>query len=50
MEEETSTSPIAGRTPWPASLRALEEQKEKEKEGEKRELEATRPPQEQQYQ
>jgi len=46
MEEEVSTSLILGRTPWPASLRALEEQKEKEKEVEERELEATRPPQE----
>ena len=48
MEEEASTSLISGRTPWPAGLRALEEQKEKEKEGEEWEREATRPPQEQQ--
>ena len=50
MEEEASTSLIAGRTPWPAGLRALEEQKEKEKEGEEREREATRQPQERQQQ
>jgi len=47
MEEEASTSLISGWTPWPAGLRALEEQKEKEKEEEEREREATRLPQEQ---
>ena len=47
MEEEASTSLIAGRTPWPASLRALEEQKKKEEE-EEREREATGQPQDQQ--
>jgi len=46
MEEEASTSLIAGRTPWPAGLRALEEQKKKEEEEEQREREATRQPQE----
>ena len=47
MEEEASTSLIAGRTPWPAGLRALEEQKKKEEEEEEREREATGQPQEQ---
>jgi hypothetical protein len=44
MEEEASTSLIAGRTPWPAGLRALEEQKKKEEEEEEREREATGQP------
>ena len=49
MEEDPSTSLIAGRTPWPAGLRTLEEQKKKEEEDEEREREreATRQPQEQ---
>ena len=34
MEEDASTSLIAGRTPWPAGLRVLEEQKKKEEEEE----------------
>ena len=46
MEEEASTSLIAGRTPWPAGLRALEEQKKKEEE-EEREREAMGQPQDQ---
>jgi len=46
MDEEVSTSLVAGRTPWPASLRALEEQKKKEEE-EERERKARRQPQEQ---
>jgi len=46
MDEEASTSLVAGRTPWPAGLRALEEQKKKEKE-EEQECEARRQPQEQ---
>ena len=50
MEEETSTSHVAGRTPWPAGLRALEEQREKEKEEEEREHGETRQPQEEQRQ
>jgi len=48
MEEEASTSLVVGRTPWPAGLRALEEQKKKEEEEEERERGATRQPQEQQ--
>jgi len=47
MEEEASTSLIAGRTPWPAGLHALEEQKKKEEEEEEREREATGQPQDQ---
>ena len=43
MEEETSTSHFAGRTPWPAGLRALEEQRKMEEEEEERERKATRP-------
>jgi len=50
MEDEASTSLISGRTPWPAGLRALEEQKEKEEEEGERVREATRQPQEQQQQ
>ena len=50
MEEEASTSFAAERTPWPAGLRALEEQKKKEEEVEEREREATRQPQQQQEQ
>ena len=49
MEEETSISHVVGRTPWPAGLRTLEEQKKKEEE-ERREREATRPSLEQQQQ
>jgi len=49
MEEEASTSHVEGRTPWPAGLRALEEQREKEGE-EERECGATRQPQEEQRQ
>ena len=47
MEEDVSTSLITGWTPWPAGLRALEEQKKKEEEEEEREHEATWQPQEQ---
>jgi len=32
MDEEASTSLIAGRTPWPAGLRSIEEQRKKEEE------------------
>jgi hypothetical protein len=46
MDEEASTSLVAGRTPWPAGLRALDEQKKKEEE-EERECEARWQPQEQ---
>jgi len=46
MDEEASTSLVVGRTPWPAGLRALEEQKKKGEE-EEREREARRQPQEQ---
>jgi len=46
MDEEASTSLVVGRTPWPAGLRTLEEQKKKEEE-EEREREARRQPQEQ---
>ena len=42
MEEEASTPNVAGRIPWPAGLRALEEQRKMEEE-EEREREATRP-------
>jgi len=48
MEEETSTSHVAGWTPWPAGLRALEEKREMEKEEEERERGATQQPQEEQ--
>ena len=48
MEEEASTSHVAGRITWPAGLRALEEQKKKVEE--EREREAARQPQEQQQQ
>jgi len=47
MEEETSTSHVAGPTPWPAGLRTLEEQKKKREEDEEREREAARQPREQ---
>jgi len=43
MDEEASTSLIAGRMPWLAGLHALEEQKKKEEE-EEREREAGRQP------
>ena len=45
MDEEAPTSLIAGRTPWPASLRSIEEQKEEEEE--EREQETRRQLQEQ---
>jgi len=32
MDEEAQTSLIAGRTPWPAGLRSIEEKKKKEEE------------------
>jgi len=32
MDEEAQTSLVAGRTPWPAGLRSIEEQKRKEEE------------------
>ena len=32
MDEEASTSLVAGRTPWPASLRSIKEQRKKEEE------------------
>jgi len=41
MEEDASTSLLAGRTPWPAGLHALEEQKKKEEEEEEQVREAT---------
>jgi len=44
MEEDASTSILAGRTSWPAGLHALEEQKKKEEEEEERGREATRQP------
>jgi len=37
MDEEAQTSLVAGRTPWPAGLRSLEEQKKKEEEERKQE-------------
>jgi len=46
MDEEASTSFVAERTPWPASLRTLEEQRKKEEE-EEWEREARQQPQEQ---
>ena len=49
MEEEASTPNVAGRTPWPAGLRALEAQR-KMVEEEGREREATQPSLEQQQQ
>jgi len=47
MEEEASTSHVAGPIPRPAGLRTLEEQKKKREEDEEREREAARQPQEQ---
>jgi len=32
MDEEAQTSLVATRTPWPAGLRSIEEQKKKEEE------------------
>jgi len=32
MDEEAQTSLVARRTPWPAGLRSIEEQKKKEEE------------------
>jgi hypothetical protein len=32
MDEEVETSPVAKRTPWPAGLRSVEEQRKKEEE------------------
>ena len=49
MEEEASTPNVAGRTPWPASLRALETQRKMEEE-EARDREAEQPSLEQQQQ
>jgi hypothetical protein len=34
MDEEAQTSLVAGRTPWPAGLRSIEEQKKREEERE----------------
>jgi hypothetical protein len=34
MEEEASTSHVAGLTPWPTGLRALEKQRKKREEDE----------------
>jgi len=45
MDEEAQTSLVAGRTPWLAGLRSLEEQKKKEEE--EREQETRRQLQEQ---
>jgi len=45
MDKEAQTSLVARRTPWPAGLRSIEEQKKKEKE--KREQETRRQLQEQ---
>jgi len=46
MDEEVQTSPVAKRTPWPARLRSIEEQRKKE--GEEREQETRQLPQEEQ--
>ena len=46
MDEEAQTSLVARRTPWPAGLRSIEEQKKKEEE-EEREQETRRQLQEQ---
>jgi len=43
MDEEAQTSLAANRTPWPAGLRSVEEQRKKEEE---REQETRRQPQE----
>jgi len=32
MDKEVETSPVAKRTPWPARLRSVEEQRKKEEE------------------
>ena len=48
MDEEASTSLVAGRTPWPAGLRSIEEQRKKEEE-EEREQETRRQLQEQEH-
>jgi len=45
MDKEAQTSLVAGRTPWPAGLRSIEEQKKKEEE--EREQETRRQLQEQ---
>ena len=41
MDEEAQTSPVVKRTPWPAGLRSVEEQR---KEGEEREQETRQQP------
>ena len=46
MDEEAQTSLVTIRTPWPAGLRSIEEQKKKEEE-EEREQETRRQLQEQ---
>jgi len=38
MDEEDQTSLVTGRTPWPAGLRSLEEQKKKEEEEHEQEM------------
>ena len=48
MDEEASTSLVAGRTPWTAGLRSIEEQRKKEEV--EREQETRRQPQEQERQ
>ena len=46
MDEEAQTSLVAKRTPWPAGLRSVEEQRKKEEE--EREQETQQQPQEEQ--
>ncbi|XP_021319201.1 RNA polymerase II degradation factor 1-like [Sorghum bicolor] len=46
MDEETQTSHVTKRTPWPAGLRSVEERRKKEEEG--REQETRQQPQEEQ--
>ena len=38
MDEGVETSPVAKRTPWPAGLRSVEEQRKKEEEERKQEM------------
>jgi len=37
MDEEVEASPTTRRTPWPAELRSIEEQRKKEEEGREQE-------------
>jgi len=46
MDEEVQTSHVTKRTPWPAGLRSVEEQRKKEEE--EREQETQQQPQEEQ--